>query len=81
MKISELLKKIPYEIIAGPEDRDVTGVFRDNRKTEEGGLFICTSGTRFDTHDSEVISGLAEKGIKAFVTERTSSCRKDVMPR
>ena len=70
MKISELLKKIPYEIIAGPEDRDISGVFRDNRKAEEGGLFICTSGTRFDTHDPEVISGLAEKGIKAFVTEK-----------
>ena len=68
-KISELLKRIPYEIIEGADDREVTGVFRDNRKAEAGGLFICTSGTRFDTHDEAVIKGLAEAGIKAFVTE------------
>ena len=73
MKICELLKKVSYQVICGSDQAEVTGISKDNRKAAAGDLFLCISGTRFDTHEESIIAALAEKGVKVFVTEKEIS--------
>ncbi len=70
MKISELLQRIPYTVVSGSDDLQVTGISRDNRRAVPGDLFICTTGARFDTHSPDVMEKLAEDGVTAFVTDK-----------
>ena len=70
MKIRELLDRIPYTMISGSDDLEITGISRDNRRAVPGDLFICTTGARFDTHSPEVIEKLAGDGVRAFVTDK-----------
>ncbi len=69
MKINELLKHVNYCVICGCDDNEVNGVYRDSRKAKPGSLFICTTGTHFNTHNEEIIAKLVDMGIKSFVTE------------
>ncbi|MBR4768860.1 MAG: UDP-N-acetylmuramoyl-L-alanyl-D-glutamate--2,6-diaminopimelate ligase [Lachnospiraceae bacterium] len=70
MKLSDLVRSVDHTLLSGTEDREITGLCRDNRKASPGDLFICTKGARFDTHDPAVVRGLFEKGITSFVAEQ-----------
>lgn len=74
MKLKKLLESlhliIPYE----GEDREITSIENDNRKVQNGSLFICIKGYTVDGHDfaeSAVASGaaaiLAERPLKLDV--------------
>ena len=51
MKLKKLLESlhliIPYE----GEDREITSIENDNRKVQNGSLFICIKGYTVDGHD------------------------------
>ena len=70
MKLRELLSEIEYRVVKGSVDIEITGISRDNRKAEEGHLFLCTTGARFDTHDEAVLAAMDEKGVACFVVEK-----------
>ncbi len=51
------------------EDKEVTCIFTDSRKSEAGGLFVPIKGARVDAHD--FIEQVMEKEVLA-----TLSCKK-----
>ncbi|MBQ8030148.1 MAG: UDP-N-acetylmuramoyl-L-alanyl-D-glutamate--2,6-diaminopimelate ligase, partial [Butyrivibrio sp.] len=74
MKLKKLLEGLEYTVTAGnssqvvdPENVEIKNVVNDNRKIEEGSLFICIKGANFDGHS---VSGeAAEKKAGAIVVE------------
>ena len=70
MKLSVLLENVEYTRVSGSLDLEIRSLARDNRKAEEGCLFICTEGARFDTHDKAVLQALSDAGAAAFVVEK-----------
>ena len=72
MKLKKLLEGLEYTVTAGnssqvvdPENVEIKNVVNDNRKIEEGSLFICIKGANFDGHS---VSGeAAEKKAGAIV--------------
>lgn len=68
MKLSTLLVKIGYEVLAGDDHVEVSSLVYDSRKAEPGCVFVCISGAKRDAH--EFIPEVVEKGAAAVVTER-----------
>ncbi len=70
MKFSDLIRisgLVPsqIEVISDPE---ITGIFYDSRKVQEGGLFVAFKGQNFDGHD--FIEHAISNGAAAIVAER-----------
>lgn len=68
MKIRELLERVSYRCLQGSLDQEITGYSHDNRQVEEGDMFICIKGARFDTH--QCVEEVAAKGARMIVAER-----------
>lgn len=68
MKLKEWLKDLTYEVLKGSLDVEVEDVIYDSRKAKEGVVFICTKGTRVDSH--EFIPEVVNAGVKVLVVER-----------
>lgn len=68
MKLSELMKQVPYTVLAGTADTDVTGIAYDTRKIRGGEVFVCISGTVTDGHS--YIPQALEKGAAAVVVTK-----------
>ncbi len=74
MELNLLLENLEYELTAGntkekpdPGSIEIKNVVNDNRKIEEGSLFICIKGANFDGHSC---AGEAyEKKAAAIVAE------------
>ncbi|MBU8915375.1 UDP-N-acetylmuramoyl-L-alanyl-D-glutamate--2,6-diaminopimelate ligase [Bacillus sp. FJAT-29953] len=68
MKLKKLLESlhliIPYE----GEDREITSIENDNRKVQNGSLFICIKGYTVDGHD--FAESAAASGAAAILAER-----------
>ena len=72
------LKKIADYIGADVStDVKITSVSTDTRKIENGSLFICLKGERFDAHD--FIPQAVENGAAAIVSERKVECPVPVL--
>ena len=41
MKLSKLLEKIEYSIVAGDVDVEISTLVYDSRKVEKGSVFVC----------------------------------------
>ncbi len=74
MKLDRLIQDIDYKITAGntseildPTTVDIKNVVNDNRKIEEGSLFICIKGANFDGHSCATQA--YEAGAAAIVVE------------
>ncbi|MCR5671868.1 MAG: UDP-N-acetylmuramoyl-L-alanyl-D-glutamate--2,6-diaminopimelate ligase [Butyrivibrio sp.] len=75
MKLIELLEELRYTVTEGntaktldPKDIEITKVVNDNRKIEEGSLFICIKGANFDGHSCAAEA--AEKKAAAIVVSQ-----------
>ena len=73
-KLSELLQGLSYQAYAGHTDQPVDpdrvtirSIVNDSRKIEEGCLFLCIRGARFDGH--RMAGQAAEQGAAAILTE------------
>ncbi|MCR5156971.1 MAG: UDP-N-acetylmuramoyl-L-alanyl-D-glutamate--2,6-diaminopimelate ligase [Butyrivibrio sp.] len=88
MKLEKLLAELKYEITAGNSkdilnaaDIEIKNVVNDNRKIEEGSLFICIKGANFDGHSCAAQA--AEAGAGAIVVEHEvelpEECRMPVI--
>jgi UDP-N-acetylmuramoyl-tripeptide--D-alanyl-D-alanine ligase len=76
MKLS-LVKIAEYLGVETKEDAVITSVSTDTRKINEGCLFICLKGERFDAHD--FIPQAAENGAAAIVSEKDVECSVPVL--
>lgn len=79
MKLLQLLKKTDYTLIRGTLDREVTTLIYDSRKTEEGSVFVCISGTKVDSHN--FLADVAMNGAAAVVIEKPWSELSEVIRR
>ena len=68
MILSDLIRDIPVEQVAGRTDIDIAAIQFDSRKVEKGHLFVATVGTAVDGH--QFIGQCIEKGAVAIVCER-----------
>lgn len=66
--LSELLEKLEYEIIEGSTDLEISSLVMDSRKAEEGSLFVCIKGMKFDGHDAAY--DVCKMGAKAVVVSK-----------
>ena len=67
--LRELLAEIPYTVLQGSEDIEVSGVAFDTRKIRGGEVFVCIAGTKVDGHT--YIPQAAENGAVAVVVTRS----------
>ena len=67
MKLSKLLERIHYEILQGPQDREISDVINDSRKVTPGALFLCIRGAVSDGHS--FAGQVASMGAGALVVE------------
>lgn len=68
MKLSYLLEKIQYSVVAGSAEVDVSTLVYDSKKAEKGSVFVCVSGMVRDAHD--YIEDAAGQGVAAVVVEK-----------
>ena len=68
MKIRTLLENIPYTLVQGSVDREISGICHDNRRLHPQDAFICISGAHFDTHS--IAGELVKAGVGMLVTEK-----------
>ena len=68
MRLSELLKNIPHEVLQG-NDPDILSVQIDSRRIHSGAMFICLIGLNFDGH--EFVMQAVELGAVAVLVEKS----------
>ncbi len=67
-KLNRLLTELEHEIVQGSTDTDITALVYDNRKVEDGCIFVCIEGMNFDGHT--VAAKAAEDGAVAIVVSK-----------
>lgn len=72
MKLSKLLEKLEYTVLAGNTDMEISTLVYDSRKVQKDSVFVCISGSVRDAH--EFISDVVKNGAAAVIVE------KDVTP-
>ena len=78
MNAEKLLQRVEYQVLLGQPDLEIGKISRDNRTAEEGDLFICIKGARFDTHDPAILMALMERGVRFFVVEQEACLTDEV---
>ena len=72
MKLSKLLEKLEYTVLAGNTDIEISTLVYDSRKVQKDSVFVCISGSVRDAH--EFIPDVVKNGAAAVIIE------KDVTP-
>lgn len=72
MKLSKLLEKLEYTVLAGNTDIEISTLVYDSRKVQKDSVFVCISGSVRDAH--EFIPDVVKNGAAAVIVE------KDVAP-
>lgn len=72
MKLEALLSKIPYEVLCGNTNQDITDVIYDSRKVRKGCVFVCLSGANTDGH--QYAQAAIEAGASALVVSKEIDC-------
>lgn len=76
MKLTEWLQDLDYKVLQGSTECEVEDVVYDSRKAKKGAVFLCTRGTRVDSHD--FIPEVIKAGVKVLVVERPVALPADV---
>ncbi len=76
MRLLELIEKIPYTLIQGSVDTEISTLVYDSRKVEAGSVFVCISGSIRDAH--KFIPDVATKGAAAVIVEKDVEVDKNV---
>ena len=51
MKLSKLLEKLEYTVLAGNTDIEISTLVYDSRKVQKDSVFVCISGSVRDAHE------------------------------
>lgn len=76
MRIERLFENVPYVLLQGAPDAEVTGICHDTRTVRPGDAFVCVKGARFDTHD--MVGEIAAAGAALIVVDRDVELPQDV---
>lgn len=68
MKLAQILEQIPYSIVFGSEDTEVTEILTDSRKASAGSMFFALTGLGADGHN--FIRSAVDQGASVIVAER-----------
>ena len=68
MKLSKLLERLDYKVVAGSDNIEITELVNDSRKVVPGSVFVCISGAVSDGH--QYVKDVAEKGAAAVIVEK-----------
>ena len=68
MELCELLKNIEYKVVKGPNDITISRLVYDSRKVQDGDIFVCIKGAKWDAHDS--VLDVIKAGAVAVVIEK-----------
>ncbi|MFP5109066.1 UDP-N-acetylmuramoyl-L-alanyl-D-glutamate--2,6-diaminopimelate ligase [Neobacillus sp. C211] len=71
MKLQKLLKNLHLLVPFKGEDLEITSIENDNRKVQQGSLFICIKGYTVDGHD--FAESAVKNGAAAILAERPLS--------
>ena len=61
MKLEQLMEGIPFTLVQGSMETEVTDIIYDSRKAAPGLAFVCIVGTQRDSH--EFAADCAAKGV------------------
>ena len=67
MKLKDLLEGIPYQLVKGDLELEVSSIAYDSRKVGEGSLFVCLKGFEADGH--RYIPQALQAGAAALLVE------------
>ena len=81
MKLTKLLERLDYKVVAGSDNIEITELVNDSRKVVPGSVFVCISGAVSDGHqyvkdvaegaDIDIIIHLYPATSKAFYPVET----------
>ena len=68
MKLTKLLERLDYKVVAGSDNIEITELVNDSRKVVPDSAFVCISGAVSDGH--QYVKDIAEKGAAAVIVEK-----------
>ena len=68
MKLCDILNNMEYKIVKGPRDIAISRLVYDSRKVQDGDIFVCIKGAKWDAHD--MVLEVIEAGAIAVVVEK-----------
>lgn len=74
LKLSEIIRGYPHEILSGSLDIEILGIENDSRKLKDGYAFIAEKGYHVDGH--EYVDSAALKGARAIIVEKPVELRE-----
>ncbi|MGL4990706.1 MAG: UDP-N-acetylmuramoyl-L-alanyl-D-glutamate--2,6-diaminopimelate ligase [Sarcina sp.] len=77
MLLKELLNSLKYEIVKGDENINIKNVRYDNRRVQDGDLFVCIKGFKVDGHS--FISDAKKRGAIAVVISEDIEIEEDII--
>lgn len=77
MILKSLLNGLDYEVIKGNEESKIQNIRYDNRKIEQGDIFVCVKGFKVDGHS--FIGDAVKKGAKAIIVQEDVSVPEDII--
>lgn len=76
MILKSLLNGLDYEVIKGNEESKIQNIRYDNRKIEQGDIFVCVKGFKVDGHS--FIGDAVKKGAKAIIVQEDVSVPENI---
>ena len=67
MKLELLLEGVPFTLVQGSLNTEISDIIYDSRKAAPGLAFVCIVGTQRDSH--EFAADCAAKGVSALVIQ------------
>ena len=67
MKLEQLLEGVPFTLVQGSLNTEISDIIYDSRKAAPGLAFVCIVGTQRDSH--EFAADCAAKGVSALVIQ------------
>ena len=68
MKLKNWLTGIEFELLQGSLETEVDELVYDSRKAKAGAVFVCTKGTKIDSH--EFIPNVVAAGVTVLILEQ-----------
>lgn len=75
MKLTKLLERLDYKVVAGSDNIEITELVNDSRKVVPGSVFVCISGAVSDGH--QYVKDVAEKVLQRLLWKKMWKCQRD----
>lgn len=76
MILKSLLNGLDYEVIKGNEESKIQDIRYDNRKIEQGDIFVCVKGFKVDGHS--FIGDAVKRGASVIIVQEDVNIPEDI---